>query len=656
MPVRVFLSGLIALLFALTLWAAHQAKSNRAERHQDLLVLVSDPDLPRVNPYLPQSEASRQLAELIHEPLFKLNAQGQVSPALAEQWRWLKRVTLWFENATAASEAQQRLMALRSSHWLGWQLQAMELAKTQLRLIYVDPEAETLRQTLQAAKARVLPVTTLRVTSASHAMAMQTALEGLPELRQPVQQVWRDGQDTLEVALIRMPENYAQQLGKSLEKRILGAQVTVERRSQLPALEEALLEVTLRKAQWHDGTTVTAADVKATFDALSKTTWDLPHRAELNVVHRVEVLAPDRLHLALWRPYGPTLDAWAGLPILPASWWQRHPLDSAGQVFSQSPPVGAGAYAVAHRGPNLLVLQSTALPGQTRRLSLIANLSGFNAQLGLATDALDLYWPSTPEITPRAAAVMITRHSPPRDLIQVQWNTRTELLADQRLRQALAVSVDRQELIQRALSGRAQPHGSFLAKDSWLSSNRPVAARDTALAERLLADSGWLLNVQGIAVMPGRVLEFQLAVPIDDPALMRVAAELRLQWLAIGVQAKLTLLDPEAMQKAIAGHAFDAALSRSSPTAACDLGHQWHSSSSRNITGFSHRLLDLLIEALDQDFDPTRAAKHSRQAEAIILDHYAVLPLLLTHETATLKSSLVIKKDDPIWTLGNTLK
>jgi len=76
MPVRVFLSGLPALLFALTLWAAHQAKSNRAERHQDLFVLVSDPDLPQVNPYLPQNEASRQLAELIHEPLFKLNAQG----------------------------------------------------------------------------------------------------------------------------------------------------------------------------------------------------------------------------------------------------------------------------------------------------------------------------------------------------------------------------------------------------------------------------------------------------------------------------------------------------------------------------------------------------------------------------------------------------
>jgi ABC-type oligopeptide transport system substrate-binding subunit len=90
--------------------------------------------------------------------------------------------------------------------------------------------------------------------------------------------------------------------------------------------------------------------------------------------------------------------------------------------------------------------------------------------------------------------------------------------------------------------------------------------------------------------------------------------------------------------------------------AACDLGPQWHSNSDRNVTGFSHRLLDLLIEALDQDFDPARAAEHSRQAEAIILDHYAVLPLLLTHETATLKSSLVIEKDDPIWTLGNALK
>jgi ABC-type transport system substrate-binding protein len=179
--------------------------------------------------------------------------------------------------------------------------------------------------------------------------------------------------------------------------------------------------------------------------------------------------------------------------------------------------------------------------------------------------------------------------------------------------------------------------------------------KDTALAERLLAEAGWLRNVQGIATMPGKTLEFQLAVPSSDPALMRVAAELRLQWLALGVQTKLRLLDPTTFQKAVATQDFDAMLSRGQPTTTWDLGRQWHSNSSNNVTGFSHRLLDLLIEALEQDFDPTKAAEHTQQAEAILLDNHAVLPLLLTHETTSLRTELVEDDQPAGWTLENLL-
>jgi len=48
--------------------------------------------------------------------------------------------------------------------------------------------------------------------------------------------------------------------------------------------------------------------------------------------------------------------------------------------------------------------------------------------------------------------------------------------------------------------------------------------------------------VQGIATQPGRELAFHLAIADDDPALLRVAAELRLLWLALGAQVKLRLL------------------------------------------------------------------------------------------------------------------
>jgi len=69
---------------------------------------------------------------------------------------------------------------------------------------------------------------------------------------------------------------------------------------------------------------VTATDVQATFESLTRARWPLPNRVGLLATHEVEVVAPNRLRMALWRQYGPALSAWTDLPILPATWWKTH--------------------------------------------------------------------------------------------------------------------------------------------------------------------------------------------------------------------------------------------------------------------------------------------------------------------------------------------
>jgi len=64
---------------------------------------------------------------------------------------------------------------------------------------------------------------------------------------------------------------------------------------------------------------------------------------------------------------------------------------------------------VTHRGPGLLVLEPVQPRPQATRLSLVASLSGFHASLGFTSQALDLYWPSTPATLPAAPASAMTR-------------------------------------------------------------------------------------------------------------------------------------------------------------------------------------------------------------------------------------------------------
>lgn len=653
MPARALLFGLPALFVALTLWAAQQARLNREMRHNDLFALVSDSELPTANPYLNQGEAARQLTALIHAPLFALNKEGRVSPDLASEWHWPKRVTVWFETGAASTQAAKDLEALKSTHWPSWKLTQVSQRQTALELMFADVQDAAIREVLQAARARVVPVTILRITSADKIEAVQRALLDRAELAQPLRHSWRDGGKALELALAPMPDDYQQRLREALP----GIEPELEVRARQPVFEEPLLEITIRdNARWHDGTRVTASDVRATFEALAQTRWPVPNRIGLQAVRQVEVVAPNRLRMALWRQYGPALNAWIGLPILPAAWWKANIGATADKAFQQSPPPGAGPCAMTHRGPGLLVVEPAQAAPHAGRLSLVANLSGFNASLGFASQALDLYWPATPADLPAApASAMIRCPSPPRDLVQVHWNTRTALLADARVRQALAAGVDRSSLIQKALAGQARPHGTFFARQLWLSAQAPVGARDEALAERLLAESGWLRNVHGTATLPGRELAFQLALQDDDPALLRVAAELRLQWLALGAQVKLRLLPLDALNQAVNARDFDAVLTRSLPLTSWDLSDSWHSRGSHNITGLSHRRLDLLIEALMQDFNPEHAAPKAREAEALILGSHAVLPLLLTHETASLRPGLGADDTTEGWTLGNLL-
>lgn len=645
-----------------TWWAADQVRVSRSLRQGDLVALMSQPTVPALNPFMPETEAGRQLVHLVHAPLIKVNDQGRIAPALASNWRWLKRVTVWFAEPSAAAQAKVRLDDARIDHWLEWKLESVALSDRALTLIYTDPMMGNVSAALQTARARVQGVNILRVELKGRAKAARVALMLHPQLAKFVRGQWSDDEDAFEIAIAGLPRDFdfLREMQLHLEKSLPdahGLKTTLQ--FEGPTLEEPVLEFTLRDAMWHDGAKVTANDVKATFDAVRAMAWPLPNREGLRVVRDVEVIAPNRLQVVLWRHYGPAICAWMGLPILPAAWLEGHRLDAEGRVFRTSIPPGAGPCRVEYRNHSSMVIAPVqATSSSVRRLTLITSLSPFTVQLGYNTNALDLFWPSAPSLpqpTLRSEA-LVRRSASPQHAYQLIWNTRRDPVSTPAVREALATATSRGELIEKALHGHGREQTSLFATGLWLSTQPPSTKADLTRAESLLAQAGWLRNVQGAASNGHGLMMFTLAAPTEEPTSQRIAAELRLQWTKIGVQVVVKLQPRATIERAMKEHAFDGVVRETPPLTSWDLWDAWHTDEPGNVTGVSDRQLDLLLEALRREFLPDEAAPRVQRAESIILGTHAVLPLVTEHEETVMRESLTnTAAASKPWSLGDLL-
>ena len=110
---------------------------------------------------------------------------------------------------------------------------------------------------------------------------------------------------------------------------------------------------TLRQATFHDGSPVTAADVKATFDGMLAATSRATYKGELSIIQGVEAVDAHTVRFTLGHVFAPFVH-YLALPesaILPKAWLEKN----AGNA--NAPPIGAGPFRFVNwsRGREILV-------------------------------------------------------------------------------------------------------------------------------------------------------------------------------------------------------------------------------------------------------------------------------------------------------------
>ncbi len=627
---RLLFPGVTLMALAIGGWSAWQAAHTQRSATSDVVMLLPGP-LPRLNPFLPASESERQIIDLIHEPLIRIGRDGRLATALAEQWQWRQDMTCWFDSSESARDAAEELRAQPVEKRASWDLESVATQGAALVVRFTRP-GSAVAQEVQEAVAASAPqkLTMVRIASAPSARPVLEEFARHADHAATTKRLWFDDDGTCEIVTTRTGLQAQQMIMEwFMARRLLAPETTPV--GEVTALLEPVLDFRLKPARlWPDGTAISAADVRATLDLVLPRPWPLPGRDAFRQIQSITEPEPGLVRIIYRKAYSPALAAWTTLPVLPASWLEKHESD-----FETTSPPGAGSWQVSQRDPTRLWLekQRTLNANEvTPKIQMIAAASPLQVRIGLATQSFDLAWPSeaSRELL-HAKPTLKIMSSPARHQIMLVWNTTASLLKDTRVRRGLGLALDRQALGRAMPDGLGRPYDSFFPPGFWFSTDKEAAPANLGESLHQLSESGWLRDVEGRLRHGTEEMRLRLVIPDGNTDRLRLAQALAKQWQEIGVRMDIAEVTAQSYLMELQAGRFDAALIGGELSPGWDVLPFWHSSHGgghgRNVSQMADPQLDLLLEALVSEFDSAQIPARAAAVEARLHALQPAMPL-----------------------------
>jgi peptide/nickel transport system substrate-binding protein len=244
----------------------------------------------------------------------------------------------------------------------------------------------------------------------------------------------------------------------------------------------------------------------------------------------------------------------------------------------------------------------------------------------------------------------------------LDFNYKNESLALKDIRTALAAAVDRQSIVSNALGGNAKEISvPIMPGRSGFDPTAKGIAYDPATANSELEKAGWIKGSDGIRRKDGKILEFRL-VYIDNAENTGVVSILKKQFAAIGVKIDLISSDINTIsENYIRPRNFDMLLIGQNVGVDEDLYSFWHSSQiadpGLNLTGFSNKEVDKLLEQVRRSSDPTYRADRFKEIQNVIIEEqpalFLYMPLHISALSKEVKGSSQLRISQPADMLNN---
>lgn len=624
MPLPRLMCLLPALLLAVTmLWSGAVVVTRQQARLPEEWRVMLPGDLPDLNPFQPGDESEKQILDLLHEPLIRLDRQGRPAPGLAEEWRWHLRVSCWFENARDTAKARASIESVPAEKRLEWGLEEVLAQDDSLILRFAKPGTAAADEALRhLAGSKPNTLTFWRVGTWPQARQAMEDLAADETRSRWVKRLWFDDQGACEIVSTLGQADTREALVGWLRAR-LPRLPEMSALGAVAGLAEPVLEFRLSpaRARWHDGAPVSVSDIEATVKAALGEAG-APHEG-LRHIQSIEPAGEHALRVAYRRSLGSVLGSWIGLPIL--------------RQGDHGKP-GAGPWRVAERDVRSILLVRQEADGDGRqpgRLRFFPAQPARAMPATLAARGLDVAWPDEAGFA-AMQPWMEKRAQPSSGQLLLLWNAQSPTLADPRLRAALGQALDRAALAEGA---GARVLDSLTPPGLWFSPPEPQARPDGGGGEALRA-LGWLKDISGIVKKDGKPLEFTLLVASDNEPRIALARAMAAQWLQAGVRAAVETVPADGLiEERLAKGRFDAVILGRGQGTGWDATAWWHSAGALHFSGLADPRLDLLLEALAEEFDLTRIPLRAEAVELRLRELHSALPLLADAPFAAVSKS-----------------
>ncbi|MEK7510973.1 MAG: ABC transporter substrate-binding protein [Patescibacteria group bacterium] len=386
--------------------------------------------------------------------------------------------------------------------------------------------------------------------------------------------------------------------------------------------------------KFSDNTPVTAEDVVFTVERAQDPSLKSPEFANWASV-RAEVVDSRTVRFTLPQPYAPFIED-TTLGILPARLWRNVP----NSQFPFSPlmerPVGAGPFMVTQ------VIRDRN--GNIKEYNLAAFKSYATGRPYLDRIHMKFYAaPSELASAVRRGAVEsaygVAREgalrAPYARVFGVFFNPEKEtVLANDEVREALSVAIDRTNIVNNVLGGYGTPLMGPLPPGAGVPSpTLPDPAGRIEAARLILDEGGWDFE-EGVGWSKGETPMPTITLRTSSVAELKlIAASVQSDWEALGVPVEVELYESGSLtQEVIRPRDYDALLFGEVIGRDRDLYAFWHSDQRKdpglNIAVYANEDVDALLTRIRTEIDPAAVSADLARAGELIASDY---PAAFTH-------------------------
>lgn len=387
-----------------------------------------------------------------------------------------------------------------------------------------------------------------------------------------------------------------------------------------------------RDVKWQDGVPFTADDVLYTFERLRDPKVDAASlRGYYQDVELFKKLDSYTIQARYRIPYFKALEMVGSLPILP-----KHIFDT-GEDFNRHPanrhPLGTGAYSFHSwkSGQKIVLTRNEEYWGKKPDIRSVIYQIIPDATVSfqmLKKGSLDfsslrsIQWARQTDNESFASRYDKYKFYSP-NYSYIGWNLRKPYFSDKRVRQALAMALDREKILEKQLYGLGEiVTGPFYRFGPAYNEDITPFSFNLQKAAALLDEAGWKdHDGDGIRDKDGVPFRFHFLISNGSKFAKSIGLFLREELEKLGIEVNIDQLEFASILKKIQEHDFDAITLAFSLPFDQDPYQLWHSSQAEkgsNVIGFKNSEVDKLVLQGRAELDPEKRAEIYKRIHAIL--------------------------------------